>query len=114
MAYVSNEASGQEVYVTGFPGGGGKWPISTHGGSQPRWRGDGKELYYRASSGKLMAVTIKTEPTFEASVPVALFAASASFYAVTNDGRRFLLVLPQSEPTSPPITVVLNWTTALK
>jgi hypothetical protein len=114
MAYVSNEASGQEVYVTGFPGGGGKWPISTHGGSQPRWRGDGKELYYRASSGKLMAVTIKTEPTFEASVPVALFDASASFYAVTNDGRRFLLVLPQSEPTSPPITVVLNWTTALK
>jgi hypothetical protein len=61
-----------------------------------------------------MAVTIKTEPTFEASVPVALFDASANSYAVTNDGRRFLLVIPQSEPISPPITVVLNWTAALK
>jgi Tol biopolymer transport system component len=114
MAYVSNESSGQEVYVTGFPGGGGKWPISTHGGTQPRWRGDGKELYYRAAAGTLMAVTIKTEPTFEASAPVALFDASANYYAVTYDGLRFLVALPQSETTSPPITVVLNWTTALK
>jgi hypothetical protein len=60
-----------------------------------------------------MAVTVRSGPTFDPGVPVRLFDASANFYAVASDGR-LLLELPAAAATSPPITLVLNWTTALK
>ena len=76
LAYQSNETGRSEVYVQPFPGGAGKWQVSTNGGSFPRWRGDVRELFYMSglTSGKMMAVDIKSSgSTFEAGTPKELF-----------------------------------------
>ncbi len=126
IAYVSDESGQPEVYVQSFPATpvGGKWQISTEGASQPRWRQDGKELYYIAADRKLMAVDVKAGTTFEAGVSKALFemripvvVSSASFrndYAVAADGQKFLVLTAVEDTSSQPITVVLNWTDLLE
>ena len=90
---------------------------------QQAWRADGKELYYLATDGKLMAVPVKTATAFEAGAPVSLFetnvnASFAAFsklnYAVSPDGKRFLLAARTQAAQVQPIRVVLNWTAALK
>src|SRR5262249_36630279 len=73
IAYTSDESGQSQIYVQSFPAGGGKYQVSTGGGTQPRWRRDGKELFYIAADGKLMAVDVKTAPKFEIDVPKALF-----------------------------------------
>lgn len=105
------------------PSNGGQWMISTGGGFQPRWRGDGKELFYLSGSG-VMAVDISTTPNFKASVPKVLFdvpiyvstgpTASLHTWAVAADGKRFLINVDMSANRAQPISVVLNWTAALK
>ena len=103
---------------------GGKWQVSTGGGDQPSWRRDGKELFYVATDGKLMAVEVKTGEAFEASVPTPLFQTGVSpqpliggdrnQYRPTADGQRFLVnALPPEAPYSP-ITVIFNWIKAPK
>lgn len=123
VAYGSTESGKWEVYVTSFPDGRGKWQISTDGGTQPRWRGDGKELFYLAADSKLMAVPISGGTNFDAGTPAPLFQASArapvatselSTYAVSSDGQRFLINTQTKNPESRPMTVILNWTAALK
>ena len=119
IAYVSDESGGQQVYVQSFPTPTGQRQISTEGGTQPRWRRDGKELFYLALDRKLMAVTVKTGATFENDAPRAMFqtelnvAGLRQSYAVSADGNRFLLNTPLGTE-SPPITVVLNWPALLK
>jgi eukaryotic-like serine/threonine-protein kinase len=127
VAYVSDESGRDEIYVQTFspdPAAAGsdragKWLISTGGGNGPRWRGDGKELYYRAPDGRLMAVECATNPEFRAGVPKPLFqtpqTAFSSGYSwdVTSDGKRFLFPAP-AERAAAPFTVVLNWQTGLK
>ncbi len=108
-----------EVFVRGFPQG-GKWQISTDNGQQPKWRGDGKELFYIADSQKFMAVEVNTSPTslgvgaprflFETS----LFVGGRNWYVVTADGQRFLVRVPAEEGGFSPLTVVMNWTAGLK
>lgn len=119
IAYFSEESGQLEVYVQSFPHAGGKWQISTSGGRKPRWRKDGNELFYIASDWKLMAVTVKTSPTFEAGTPQALFETPVrrvlslgSPYDVAPDGR-FLFLLAQ-ELSSSPIIGVLNWRESAK
>ena len=119
MAYESDESGKQEVYVQPFPGPGGKWQISTAGGTQPVWSRNGKEIFYIAADNKLMAVEVKADPGFEAGTPHALFethlkAAAWRRYDVSPDGSRFLLNTTSGEERSNPITVVLNWTVELK
>ena len=95
LAYTSNE-SGREVYVQSFPGPGGKWQISTSGGSEPHWRVDGKELYYRTPDQKVMAVDIQTGSGFPAGTPHPLFQGrfdsgiARNRFLATADGKRFL------------------------
>lgn len=120
MAYISDESGRYEVYVQSFPAGGGKRQISTTGGIGPHWRGDGKELFYHAPDGKLMAVAVKGGASFESGAPVALFEfrpggnVITPYYAVTRDGQRFLLsTIVETEPNAP-LTVVLNWTAEVK
>jgi hypothetical protein len=117
MAYCSNESGKGEVYVQSFPVSGAKWQISTTGGSNPRWRRDGNELFYLASDQKLMAVAVTGEDSFRAGVPKALFQTREVVgryrYAVTADGQRFLVNTPLEEANIAPITVVLNWTADL-
>src|SRR5271167_3443824 len=73
MAYVSNETGSWEIYVSPFPSANNKWQVSSAGGQEPRWRQDGKELFYLSADGKMMAVAVKTGTSFEGSSPVALF-----------------------------------------
>ena len=118
IAYTSNESGSPEVYVRKFPAAGGAWRISTRGGVQPRWRRDGKELFYLAPDGKLMTVTLTANTAgVEASVPRELFntGITGSFldrrnqYVVTRDGQRFLVNISAEDENSGPITVVMNW-----
>jgi Tol biopolymer transport system component len=123
VAYASNESGKYEVYVTSFPGGRGRWQVSSAGGMQPRWRGDSKELYYLAADGKLMAVPVSGGANFDAGSPVALFAANAragvatseiAQYAVTGDGQRFLVNTTLKDQKTQPVTVILNWPAQLE
>jgi hypothetical protein len=119
MAYVSDESGTQQIYIQSFPALTGKEQVSTEGGSEPRWRRDGKELFYVAADRKLMSVPVKSGTTFQAEAPRALFETTLPFaalrqnYSVSPDGQRFLLNTPAGT-TSPPITVVENWTTGLR
>ncbi len=121
MAYVSDETGSDEVYVQSFPEPGRRERVSNGGGSHPRWRGDGQEIFYLAPDNRLMAVAVKGENTFEASAPVALFQTpgfdrhTTQFpYAATADGRRFLVIRRVEDASSTSLTVVLNWTAELK
>jgi eukaryotic-like serine/threonine-protein kinase len=114
IAYVSDESGSSQVYVQAFPTQSGKVPVSTTGGTQPRWRRDGKELFYLAPDRKLMAVTVKAGTTFEVETPRPLFQTTLDLtafrqtYAIAADGNRFLLNTP-IERVAQPLTVVLNW-----
>jgi len=120
LAYTSNESGRTEVYVQTFPQTGGKWLISSGGGSQPHWRSDGKEIFYVSPDRTLMAVDVNTSSTFETSAPKPLFETQVNGYnapnryVVTADGQRFLVNSPVGEVNQTPITVVLNWTSGVK
>src|SRR5207253_482275 len=119
MAYVSDESGTPQIYVQSFPTLTGKWQVSTGGGSEPRWRRDGTELFYVAPDRKLMSVAVKSGATFQADAPRALFETELAFapirhnYSVSPDGQRFLLNAP-ADVASPPMTLVQNWTAGLK
>jgi len=123
VAYASNESGKWEIFVAPFPGPGGNWKVSAAGGSEPRWRRDGRELFYLAPDGKLMAVEVKAGATFEAGAATPLFqtrrrvtvsSTDMFSYDVAPDGQRFLVAKDVGELTSSPLTVVLNWAEGLK
>jgi serine/threonine-protein kinase len=122
LAYISDESGGYEIYVQPYPGPGGKWQISTEGGTEPVWNPNGRELFYR-SGDKMMAVDIATQPSFAAGKPRRLFegqyqqtSATAPYYDVSPDGQRFLMLKPTEQAQAAPtqINVVLNWFEELK
>jgi len=121
VAYSSNESGRWEIYVTSFPEAHGKWQVSNSGGNQPRWRGDGKELFYLSADSRIMAAPVKTGCNFDAGTPAALFqanpremfATSELFsYDVSKDGQKFL-INTQLKTEMTPLSVVLNWTAKL-
>jgi Tol biopolymer transport system component len=129
IAYSSQESGREEVYVRPFSPGppaaqsqGGKWQVSASGGYQPRWSGNGKELYYCALDGKLMAVKATTDPAFLAEAPKVVFQGLSqgsistlySWWDLTQDSKRFLFLAPPAQTASAPVTVVLNWEAGLK
>lgn len=122
VAYASNESGRWEIYVTSFPEARGKWQVSTGGGEQPRWRGDGKELFYLSSDYKLMATPVTTGANFDAGTPVTLFQAAPRqpvpltdrfAYDVSRDGQRFLIITQVRQADTAPMSIVLNWTKKL-
>jgi Tol biopolymer transport system component len=118
MAYVSNESGRDEVYVRPFPLSSGKWQISTAGGTEPRWRRDGQELFYLAADQRLMAVPVQSSSRLEHGVPRMLFEArmiqdKTWGYDVTPDGQRFVVGLAVGGSPPAPINIVLNWAAAL-
>jgi serine/threonine-protein kinase len=119
LAYTSDESSDDEVYVRPFPLRGGKWQISTSGGTHPRWGPDGKELFYLAPGGTLTMAQLepgerslkvgKARPLFQAS-----FTQSDGWpYDISPDGQRFLATVSGEQAAGSPITVVVNWTAEL-
>ncbi len=121
VAYCSDESGRFEVYVRPFPEGGGKWQISTNGGTQPRWSRDGKELFYVEGS-ILMAAPVNATPSFSVSTPARLFedASLSGFlqpnYDVSKEGQRFVLVGIAGDEADTPrsIHVVQNWFAAFR
>jgi Tol biopolymer transport system component len=119
VAYTLNASGKFEVYVETVPQSDHKWPVSTSGGYEPRWRADGREVYYLAEDRKLMAVSVGAGPSF--GVPKPLFqtrvatgvTANRTHYVPSHDGQRFLVNMALDAPTSP-ITVVVNWPATLK
>jgi eukaryotic-like serine/threonine-protein kinase len=121
LAYTSSVSGRLEIYVQGFPEGGGKRQVSTGGGFGPRWRKNGRELFYYSVDGKLMAAQVRIGESIEADEPVSLFefrngilGAPFAPYAVTADGQRFLITeIVDTEPNAP-LTVMTNWTAGVK
>jgi Tol biopolymer transport system component len=123
IAYTSNESGLSEIYVIPFPpsSSGGKWLVSRGGGVQPRWRRNGKELFYISPDSKMMAVEVNTYPVFQAGSPQPLFPTEMVDTGIRNgpmswdvapDGNRFLIISENSTGT-PSVTVALNWRAGL-
>jgi serine/threonine-protein kinase len=123
LAYFSDESGRREIYVQPYPGPGGKWQISTEGGTEPLWNRNGRELFYR-NGNKMMAVEVTTQPIFSPGTPKVLFEGqyqllpliSTPNYDVAPDGQRFLMLKPteQEQAATTQINVVLNWFEELK
>jgi len=123
MAYASNETGSMQVYVSPFLNGNGKWQVSSAGGQEPKWRQDGKELFYLSADGKMMAAAVKTGASFEASSPVALFqthrrqpvsSQDVFSYDVSGDGQKFLILTKVDEANAAPLSVLLNWASEME
>jgi Tol biopolymer transport system component len=121
IAYTSNESGRFEVYVETLPLSDRKWPISTNGGYEPRWRADGREIYYLSEDRTLMAVSVSSGAT-AFGVPKPLFRTQVhegvtsyrTHYVPSRDGSRFLMHVRSGDVAPVAITVVLNWTAGLK
>ncbi|MBN2318662.1 MAG: PD40 domain-containing protein, partial [Acidobacteria bacterium] len=122
LAYQSDESGINQVYLISFPDPEAqpKRQISNNGGVQPQWREDGKELYYLALDGKIMAVEITTDTGIDIGASRELIDTSMIVlpsdqrqYAATRDGQRFLVLKPLTEAASTPITITFNWTSLL-
>jgi eukaryotic-like serine/threonine-protein kinase len=119
IAYVSDESGSNQVYIAAFPGPGGKWQVSRTGGTEPRWRGDGREIFFLSPDSKLMAVEVNAkESTLEIGNAQPLFEVHLAnppgyHYDVTRDGKRFLIDTAK-EGNSAPLALVVNWTADLK
>jgi eukaryotic-like serine/threonine-protein kinase len=120
LAYTSDESGTEGVYIVPFPQGNGKWGVSTNGGSEPRWRGDGKELFFISPDQKLMAVDIlERGSSLQIGNPQPLFRANFSavpgvVYDVASDGKKFVTLSPAEQVSTEPITLVVNWTALVK
>ena len=122
LAYVSDESGRDEIYVKPYPGPGGKWPISTEGGTEPQWSADGRELFYRLGE-KMMVVEVQSEPAFTSEGPQLVFEVpyltnqfGTSNYDISPDGQRFLMIkaAEEEEGQQGQINVVQNWFEELK
>jgi hypothetical protein len=122
LAYNSTESGVREVYIQAFPPSGGKWQISNGGGHEPKWSGDGRELYYSTieNPSRIMAVDITAKNgAIEHGVPHRLFQVTLTGLARTRwvptpDGKKFLVILPPEQKPFNSFTVILNWPLLLK
>ncbi len=121
LAYASNETGRYEVYLRSFPEGGATVQVSAAGGAQPRWRRDGRELFYLALDGTLTAVPVRLQAAPDVGAAKALFRIPSLFslvntttpqYDVTADGQRFLVIAPVEGKVTP-LTIVLNWAASI-
>jgi serine/threonine-protein kinase len=117
LAYTSNESGRPQVYVREFPGSGGKWQVSTDGGTEPMWAPNGRELFYRLGN-KMVAVGIDTEPAFTVGTRKVLFDEEYvpwrwhTNYDIHPDGKSFVMIKGGEGSTE--LVVVLNWAEELK
>ncbi len=121
VAYRSNESGRDEIYVKPFPGPAGRWQVSTGGGTFPKWRRDGKELFYMGDDDKIMAAEIRMKgAALEVGAVRVLFQTRAArqgpggVFDATGDGQRFLVNTLAVEQFASPITLVVNWPAGVK
>ncbi len=114
LVYQSDESGKVQIYVQPFPATGGKWQVSTDGGTRPRWSSKGNEIFYVLGSGKIMVAEVRTSGTFEAGIPKPLFdmrpkGGPDQRYTVTPDASRFVINNSVKDEVKAPITLVQNW-----
>jgi serine/threonine protein kinase len=120
LAYTSSESGSGEIYITAFPGGGAKWQVSTTGGTEPRWRGDGKELFFSAQHSGIMAVDVAAAGnSVSLGTPHLVFRTPMQSIAlgqfdVTSDGKKFLINSANGQGGGNPLALLTNWTEELK
>ena len=119
VAYDSEESQRGEVYVSPFSRPGGKRQISTNGGNKPRWRRDGKEIFYLSPEGQLMATEVRISgETVEVGATRALFGGiptgNGYAYDISPDGQRILATVANDQKSHEPVTLVQNWSARLK
>jgi Tol biopolymer transport system component len=121
IAFTSNQSGRDEIWVQAKPPGTWQKKVSINGGQSPRWRSDGKELFFVSPEAEMMAVDITLDPVvFSAGVPHRLFQlksadpADLANYDVRPDGQQFLIFMHQRGTQDAPITVVLNWWAELR
>ena len=121
LAYATDDSGGWNIFVTTFPGAIGKWQVSVGGGTEPRWRGDGKEMFYLDATGMLMAVPVGSGPTFSTGTAQPLFRVRSRApisntdvfsYDVLKDGSRFIVNRYLKPSSVPPLDILLNATAA--
>ena len=117
LAYASDESGRFEIYVQTFPKATERWQISAEGGADPRWRGDGRELFYIAADRRMMTVDTTIQPLFRHGGAKVLFQTqleslwmdTRNHYDVTADGKRFVVIAPVSDRREAPFTFLMNW-----
>jgi len=114
LAYTSDESGDFEVYIAPFGRPGERVRVSPAGGGQPKWRADGREIFYLAASGKLMAVQVDTGADLQVGSPMALFdlgdfQPNHDSYAADRNGQRFLVMRPVDAATATPVHLLFNW-----
>ncbi len=115
LAFASKETGSAELYVMDFPAGLQRRRISAHGGFTPRWRQDGKELFFVAGDGGMMSVQVPGGEVSQMGVPERLFAANLRLgsdeaqYDVSGDGQRFLVIAGERKTAESDVEMVLNW-----
>ena len=119
LAYESRETGRYEAYVASFPGPGGQRQLSMEGGAQPRWRGDGKELFYIRADNQLMALDVSIKGNdIQFGAAHQLFGPLPNLngypYDVSTDGQRFLIAQPNAQAAPEPLTLMQNWTASLR
>lgn len=120
LAYANTESGRMEVYVQSFPAGGGRWQVSTAGGTWPMWRKDGKELFFQSNEQEMMAVDVRENgDSLQLGTPHVLFKAatvngSSGPYTVSPDGQKFVMNILMNQGGQEPLTLVTNWTADLK
>jgi hypothetical protein len=113
IAYDSTESGRREIWIQPMPPNGGRWQVSNGGGTNVRWRGDGRELFYIAADGKLTAVAVTPGDAPKFGTPIALFQTQqregGGSYTPSPDGQRFLINAPLGPAETDPISVIVNW-----
>ena len=118
IAYDSTESGRREVWVEPMPPNGSRWQVSTGGGANARWRGDGRELFYTSADGTVVAVPVAPGPIPAVGAPVRLFRTmrregGGGLFKASRDGQRFLVSAPPPLAETDPITVIVNWASVL-
>jgi dipeptidyl aminopeptidase/acylaminoacyl peptidase len=118
IAYASDESGRYEVYIQPFPGSGEKRRISDSGGRTPRWRGDGREIYYVDLAAEPGLISVPLDPAnpdlMVAPRPLFRVSSHVRHYDVTSDGQRFLINYEAEAGTGSVAHVVVNWTAGIK
>ncbi|HEX7252360.1 MAG TPA: hypothetical protein VF376_05715, partial [Thermoanaerobaculia bacterium] len=117
IAFSSSESGRSEIYIAAFPEPGQRTRVSTSGGSRPRWRQDGRELYYVSGDNEMTGVAIQLASEAHVDAPQRLFRidpAGWRDYDIADDGRRFLFILNVPSPDADAIAVTVHWTSLIK
>ncbi|MBP9146703.1 MAG: PD40 domain-containing protein, partial [Thermoanaerobaculia bacterium] len=109
LAYASEQSGRWEVYVQALSGGSGRWQVSTEGGQWPRWRGDGKELFFLAAPDRLMSIEVAPGDVPRFQPPREVFRQAIESFDASPDGQTFVALRPSDSDLTRPLTLVTHW-----